>query len=70
MGFTGGVEGAVQYGPGRVFGGLRYAVDFGDVVIDSAPETRFRRHSFSLYLGYEFGFLDRKKIGAFLGELL
>jgi hypothetical protein len=70
MGFTAGLEGAVQYGPGRIFAGIRYAGDFGDVVIGSVPETKYRRHTFSLYLGYEFGFLDRKKIGEFLGELL
>ncbi|MDR2158744.1 MAG: hypothetical protein LBP23_01615 [Treponema sp.] len=70
MGFTAGLEGAVQYGPGRIFAGLRYAGDFGDVVIRSNPETTYRRHAFSLYLGYEFGFLDRKKLGEFLGEFL
>jgi hypothetical protein len=70
MGFTTGLEGAAQYGPGKIFAGLRYAVDFSDVGIDSVPETNYRRHTFSLYLGYEFGFLDRKKLGEFLGELL
>jgi hypothetical protein len=70
MGITLGLEGAGRCGPGNIFGGLRYAGDFGNTVIDSVPETKYRRHSFSLYLGYEFGFLDKKKISEFLGELL
>jgi hypothetical protein len=82
MGFTAGIEGAVRYGPGRIFAGLRYAGDFGTVTINDNPNLRrdyyadhgdrtsYRRHSFSLYLGYEFGFLDKKKPGEFLGELL
>jgi hypothetical protein len=62
MGFTAGLEGAVQYRPGKIFAGLRYAGEFGDVVIDSVPKIRYRRHTFSLYFGYEFGFLDGKKL--------
>ncbi|MDR1420023.1 MAG: hypothetical protein LBI86_06590 [Treponema sp.] len=69
MGFTAGIEGAVQYGPGRIFGGARYAGDFGNVTIADFRGTSFRRHTFSLYLGYEFGFLDGKSIGTFLGDL-
>jgi hypothetical protein len=70
MGFTTGLEGAVQYGPGKIFAGLRYAGDFGEAGVDNVPETNYRRHTFSLYFGYEFGFLDRKKLGELLGELL
>jgi hypothetical protein len=82
MGFTAGIEGAVRYGPGRLFAGMRYAGDFGKVSIDDDPKfrkhsyannsdnTSYRRHTFSLYFGYEFGFLDGKKIGEFFGGLL
>ncbi|MDR1287807.1 MAG: hypothetical protein LBK08_09390 [Treponema sp.] len=69
MGFTAGLEGAVQYGPGRIFGGIRYAGDFGTVSITGYRGISFRRHAVSLYLGYEFGFLDGKKIETFFGEL-
>ncbi|MDR1430366.1 MAG: PorT family protein [Spirochaetaceae bacterium] len=68
LGFTLGIEGARQYGSGRIFTGLRYGVDFGTASIDDAKthdgyDVRYRRHSFSLYLGYEFGFYDGKKLG-------
>jgi hypothetical protein len=59
LGITAGVEGALQCGPGKLFAGMRYAGDLGNVVIDSDPEIKYRRHAFSLYLGYEFGFLER-----------
>jgi hypothetical protein len=80
IGFTAGIEGAIRYGPGRIFAGMRYAGDFGKITINDDPgfrkhsntydHTDFRRHSLSLYFGYEFGFLDRKKIGEFFGGLL
>jgi hypothetical protein len=60
-GYTAGIEAARNYGPGMLLAGLRYAGDFGDVTIDDASETSYRRHIFSLYLGYEFGFRDVKK---------
>jgi hypothetical protein len=68
LGFALGLEGAVQYGPGRIFTGLRYGLDFGAAVIDGAvtldgKEVQSRRQSFSLYLGYEFGFYNGKKLG-------
>jgi hypothetical protein len=63
LGFTLGIEGARQHGPGRIFTGLRYSVDFGAVTINASEDIRYRRHSFSLYLGYEFGFYNGKKLG-------
>jgi hypothetical protein len=68
LGFTVGLEGAVRSGPGRVFGGLRYAADIGTAKINDGQE--YRRTMFSLYLGYEFGFSDGKKLEDFLGEFL
>jgi hypothetical protein len=61
LGITAGLEGALQYGPGKILAGMRYAGDFGTVTVNSTPELKYRRHAFSLYLGYEFGFLNRKK---------
>jgi hypothetical protein len=63
LGFTAGLEAAVKYGPGRLAAGLRYAVDFGEAAIDH--DVRYRRHILSLYLGYEFGFFNGKKLGGF-----
>jgi hypothetical protein len=63
LGFTAGFEAAVKYGPGRLLAGLRYAVDFGEAVIDD--DLHYRRHILSLYLGYEFGFFNGKKLGGF-----
>jgi hypothetical protein len=73
LGFTLGLEGAVRYGPGRIFAGLRYAGDFGSVTINDDPafrkhhtgysgKTSHRRQMVSLYLGYEFGFFEGKKL--------
>jgi hypothetical protein len=69
LGFTLGIEGARQYGPGRLFTGLRYGVDFGVSTINhilipaDGEKTQYRRHSISLYLGYEFGFYNGKTLG-------
>jgi hypothetical protein len=77
LGITVGIEGAVQYGPGKIFAGMRYAGDFGNVTVNDKSasnrhndahnsKTSFRRSTFSLYLGYEFGFLEGKKLGGSL----
>jgi hypothetical protein len=76
MGITLGLEGAVQYGPGKIFAGMRYSGDFGTITIYDDPfifkgrrfdsPTTFKRHAFSLYLGYEFGFLNGKTLGGSL----
>ena len=74
LGITAGLEGAAQYGPGKIFAGLRYAGDFGNVTIDDDSglsrhssagngKTSYRRSTFSVYLGYEFGFLEGKTLG-------
>ncbi|MDR2185695.1 MAG: outer membrane beta-barrel protein [Treponema sp.] len=63
LGFTAGFEAAIKYGPGRLSAGLRYAVDFGEAIIDN--DLRYRRHILSLYLGYEFGFFNGKKLRGF-----
>jgi hypothetical protein len=61
LGFTVGIEAALNKGPGAVFLGLRYAGDFGDIKIEDSADTTVRRNMLSLYLGYEFGFFDRNK---------
>jgi hypothetical protein len=69
MGFTLGIEGARQYGSGRIFTGLRYGIDFGSTTINhvlvpgNGEKTQYQRQYISLYLGYEFGFYDGKKLG-------
>jgi hypothetical protein len=68
LGFAIGLEAAAQSGPGRIFGGLRYAADFSRTKINGGPE--YRRTMLSLYLGYEFGFSAGKKLEDFLGEFL
>ncbi|MDR2663297.1 MAG: PorT family protein [Treponema sp.] len=64
LGFTGGLEGAIPWGPGVMAAGLRYGMDFGTIHIDDG--TNFRRHTLSVYLGYEFGFFEGKKLGGSL----
>jgi hypothetical protein len=66
LGFTLGFEGAVKFGPGEVFADLRYSGDFGMVEINDLEKTKYKRHTFSITLGYEFGFLDRNKRGGSL----
>ncbi|MDR1972991.1 MAG: PorT family protein [Treponema sp.] len=61
LGFAGGLEGALPFGPGKLLAGLRYSMDFGYMTINSSPETRVRRNMLSIYLGYEFGFFDRNR---------
>jgi hypothetical protein len=61
LGFTGGLEGALPYGPGNLLGGLRFAMDFSPLTIDNPQEISYYRPMLSLYLGYEFGFVDRNK---------
>jgi hypothetical protein len=61
LGFAAGLEGAVHSGPGMLFAGLRYGVDFGVTSINDGARD-YRRHRVSLYLGYEFGFFEGKKL--------
>jgi hypothetical protein len=61
IGITVGVEGARKYGPGFILAGIRYSRDFGDVKIRDRRNVKYDRDMLSLYLGYEFGFLDRNK---------
>jgi hypothetical protein len=67
LGFTLGLEGAVESGPGFLVAGMRYSgdigvtsIDYGDVSIsyggNSSSEREYRRKIFSLYVGYAFGF--------------
>jgi hypothetical protein len=60
LGLLGGLNGAVKLGPGIIFADLRYAADLGE---SEGPggEGLYRRSMLSLSLGYEFGFLTKKK---------
>jgi hypothetical protein len=66
LGFTLGFEGAIKFGPGEVFADLRYSGDFGMVDINDPEKTKYKRHGFSITLGYELGFFDRNKHGGSL----
>ncbi|MDR2073314.1 MAG: PorT family protein [Spirochaetaceae bacterium] len=61
LGFTAGLEGAAPCGPGMLIAGLRYGMDFGAISINGG-EREYRRNMVSLYLGYEFGFFEGKKL--------
>ncbi|MDR2313348.1 MAG: PorT family protein [Spirochaetaceae bacterium] len=61
LGFTAGLEGAAPCGSGMLIVGLRYGMDFGIISINSG-EREYRRNMISLYLGYEFGFFEGKKL--------
>ncbi|MDR2304891.1 MAG: PorT family protein [Treponema sp.] len=64
LGFTAGLEGAAPCGMGMIFAGLRYGRDFGVMSINSEGRE-YGRNMLSLYLGYEFGFLNGKKLRIF-----
>ncbi|MDR0655072.1 MAG: hypothetical protein LBG22_02060 [Treponema sp.] len=64
LGLTAGLEGAAPCGPGMIFAGLRYGADFGVMSIDS-EEREYRRNMVSLYVGYEFGFFEGKRMPGF-----
>ncbi|MFP3090593.1 PorT family protein [Treponema sp. TIM-1] len=61
LGFTLGFEAAIKFGPGEVFSDLRYNGDFGTVSINDPDKTKYKRHIFSITLGYEFGFFYRNR---------
>jgi hypothetical protein len=64
LGFILGIEASVEYGPGFLAAGIRYAGDFGSITIDNDEETSYRRNMISFYLSYEFGFVDLNKINS------
>jgi hypothetical protein len=61
LGFIVGFEAARSYGPGSLLAGLRYSRDFGNLKIKDRSGTRYGRDMVTLYMGYEFGFMDRNK---------
>jgi hypothetical protein len=61
LGFAAGLEGAAPCGPGMIFMGLRYGTDFGVTSINSG-EREYRRNMVSLYVGYEFGFFEGRRL--------
>jgi hypothetical protein len=61
LGYTVGVEAAMKLGPGMLLGDIRYAEDFGSIIIHDSEDTSYRRGALSFTLGYAFGFIDRKR---------
>jgi hypothetical protein len=61
LGFTVGLEGGMQAGPGEFFMDLRYNGDFGTVTVEGPAKTEYKRHILSITLGYEFRIKDRNK---------
>jgi hypothetical protein len=59
LGFTLGFEAGIRLGPGEIFSDLRYNGDFGMVSINDQDQTKYKRHIFSITIGYEFGFFDK-----------
>jgi hypothetical protein len=64
LGLAVGLEGASPCGPGMILAGLRYGTDFGVMSIDS-EDREYRRNMVSLYVGYEFGFFEGKRMPGF-----
>jgi hypothetical protein len=67
LGYTLGVEAAIELGPGILVADIRYAGDLGTVAIHDAgdttvKDTSYKRRMVSFTLGYAFGFI-RKRTG-------
>jgi hypothetical protein len=63
MGFIGGLEGAMKFGPGMIIADVRYLGDFGTITIHDADRTAYNRRMVSVTLGYAIGFIDMKGQG-------
>jgi hypothetical protein len=61
LGYTVGLEIAMNLGPGILFGDIRYAGDIGTIHIQDAEDTSYKRGAVSFTLGYGFGFIDMRK---------
>jgi hypothetical protein len=61
VGLLGGLNGAMQFGPGAIFADLRYAADLGEPEAKEGDMPTYRRSMASLTLGYELGFFNRKR---------
>lgn len=60
IGITVGINSGVKAGPGYVFVDIRWNADLGEKVMDSG-EAFYKRGMISLSLGYEVGFIPKKK---------
>jgi hypothetical protein len=61
VGFLGGLNGAVKFGPGAVIADIRYAADLGNLEAAEGKIQEFKRGMISLTVGYEFGFFTKKR---------
>jgi hypothetical protein len=60
-GLLGGVSGALGLGPGALIADIRYAADLGDLEAREGTIHQFRRSMISVTLGYELGFIAKKR---------
>jgi hypothetical protein len=61
LGYTAGFDAAMKLGPGMLIGDIRYAGDFGTIIIQGDEDIDYRRGALSFTLGYAFGFGDIRK---------
>jgi hypothetical protein len=59
--WTLGAEAGMQFGPGLLFLDFRYSGDFK--FVRSNGDGHYRRNIFSISLGYNYGFINKKQEG-------
>jgi hypothetical protein len=63
FGLTGGLSGAMKFGPGMIIADLRYAADLGEFKAKNGGMEKFQRSMISFTIGYELGFFAKRKGG-------
>jgi hypothetical protein len=63
FGLMGGINAALQWGPGMIFADLRYSDDLGEPTTWSEKQKTYKRSMISFTVGYEFGLFTRKSGG-------
>jgi hypothetical protein len=61
VGLLAGLGGALKIGPGAIIADLRYAADLGNLEAKDKKIDEFRRSMVSFTVGYELGFLAKKR---------
>jgi hypothetical protein len=63
FGLLGGLNAALQWGPGMIFADLRYSDDLGEPTTWSEKQETYKRSMISFTVGYEFGLFTKKSGG-------